>query len=236
VARKLLLDAGAKPTQPFPGIYLKWESQCMVCFRHIKPTLANVRAGHSPCVYCSGKRVDKKTAFEFAITRGLKPLVGYPGATKRWKVKCLKCERNSTVSWVTLQLKKKNAGCSSCTEFGFKSLEPAYLYLISHPDLNAHKVGIGNTNAKRIEKHLKNGWQIHRVYMFKKGSVAHQIEQSTIDWLRNIKGLGPAYRSGDGWTETVPANQISVHALNKKVLEYSKNRGSLVKASHFERV
>lgn len=232
-AKALMREAGAIPLEPFKGINEKWRCKCSVCFREISPKLANVRAGHSPCVYCSGKKVDAVTAYEYALSRGLRPLTKYPGATQRWKVHCLKCERNSTISWVTLQTKRKNAGCSSCTEFGFKPLEPTYLYVITHPKKLAHKVGIGNTNAKRIEQHLKNGWVIYRVLEFKQGVAAHKVEQEVIEWLRIEKSIGPAFRTGDGWTETVPSHEISLFGIAKKVKELSGSAGKPVPHSKF---
>jgi hypothetical protein len=235
VARGIMRDAGAIPLEPFKGIHHKWMSKCSTCFRLINPPFTNVRNGHSPCVYCSGKKVDPETAREFALTKGLKPLVKYPGATKPWKVECLKCGRNSKVSWVTLQLKRKNAGCSSCTEHGFKPLDPAYLYLITHKKKSAHKVGIGNTNAKRLEKHIKNGWTLYKVYEFPKGSTAHSIEQSMIEWLRVERSLGPAFRSGDGWTETVPAIEVSLATIHRKMNSMINGRGKKVDLNQFKK-
>jgi len=232
-AIRIMKTAGALPLEPFQGQRKKWRSKCLKCFREIAPPFGNVRAGHAPCQYCSGKKVDPQSAYDFAITRGVKPLQKFPGATQRWKVRCLRCERITTVSWVNLQLKKKNSGCSSCTEFGFKPLEPAYLYLITHPTKNAHKIGIGNTEARRIEKHLKNGWKIYKILEFKKGSQAHLIEQQIISWLREEKYLGPAYRTGDGWTETVKSNDISLQSIWRKVTELSKDKGTLVRNSLF---
>jgi len=213
------MNAGAMPLEKFPGTYQKWRCRCTTCLREINPELANMRNGHNPCVYCSGKKVDKKSAREFALTRGVSPLTEFPGAKKKWKIKCLKCKRISYINWTSLQLRRKNAGCSSCTEYGFKPLEPAYLYLITHQSRHAHKIGIGNKNAKRIEMHLKNGWTIYRVLEFKKGKKAHQIEQSVIEWLRTEKTIGPAFRTGDGWTETVPSDEITLSSIFKKVIE-----------------
>ena len=232
-AKKIMLKAGAKPLVPFQGIYKKWHSQCLSCFREIEPEFANVRGGHAPCIYCSGRKVDHETAVNFAISRGLKPLVKFPGATKRWKVKCLKCKRNSYTSWTTLQLKRKNAGCSSCTVFGFKPHEPAYFYVITHPRKKAHKVGIGNTSSRRIEKHISNGWKLHKVYEFRKGTMANRLEQRTLEFLRIELQIGPAYRKGDGWTETVPSESISLPAIVKKVETLSKGKMTVVKASKF---
>ena len=232
-ATKILRAAGARPLEKYVSIYAKWKSQCLTCFREISPSLANVRDGHSPCVYCSGKKVDAVTAKEFALSRGLDPIGKYPGATKRWKVRCLKCQRTSSVSWVTLQLKRKNAGCSSCTIFGFKPLEPTYLYVITHKQKKAHKIGIGNANARRIEKHVSNGWQIKEVLLFKKGTVAHKVEQEVIEWFRTELNLGPAYRNGDGWTETVPSNEIDVISIVKKVRKLSDNKGEKISPQRF---
>jgi len=130
-------------------------------------------------------------------------------------------------------MKKQNSGCSSCTEFGFKPLEPAYLYLITHETKKAHKIGIGNTDARRIEKHLHNGWEIYKALEFKKGAQARQIEQQILSWLRNEKFLGPAYRTGDGWTETVSAKEISLQKIWRKVNELSRDKGKLVRKTHF---
>jgi len=234
-AKALMREAGAIPLEPFKGINEKWQCKCSVCFREISPKLGNVRAGHSPCVYCSGKKVDAKTAYEYALSKGLRPLTKYPGATQRWKVHCLRCNRKSTVSWVTLQMKRKNAGCSSCTEYGFKPLEPTYLYVITHPTKLAHKVGIGNTSAKRIEQHLKNGWEIYKILEFKKGVAAHRVEQDVIEWLRTEKSLGPAFRMGDGWTETVPSSEISLATIARKVGALSGANGKTVNVAKFVR-
>ena len=234
-AKAIMKDAGAIPLEPFVGINEKWLCKCSICLRQIEPKFANVRSGHSPCVYCSGKRVDPNTAYEFAISRALKPLRKYPGASKPWKVLCLKCQRTSTVSWVSIQMRRKNAGCSSCTVHGFKPLDPAYLYLISHPGKKAHKVGIGNKNARRIEHHVRNGWQIYKVLEYSKGLHAHKIEQSLIEWLRVEKSIGPAFRTGDGWTETVPSGEISLIAISRKMSEFDKSKGKVVNNEIFKR-
>ena len=157
----------------------------------------------------------------------------YPGATKGWKVQCLKCNRVSTESWVTMQLKRKNAGCSSCTEFGFKPLKPGHIYVITHKDKTAHKVGIGNKNAKRIEQHQKNGWGIYKVLEFKKGEKAHLIEQTVIEWLRIEKEIGPAFRAGDVWTKTVPFDAIALSKIFKKIVEVAGGNHLLVPSKTF---
>ena len=132
----------------------------------------------------------------------------YPGATKGWKVQCLMCYRVSTASWITMQLKRKNAGCSSRTEFRFKPLK--------HKDKTAHEVGIGNKNVKRIEQHQKNGQGIYKVLEFKRGEKANLIEQTVIEWLRIEKEIGPAFRAGMyGSRRCLPIPQPCLRYLRK---------------------
>ena len=232
-ALKIMKQAGAIPLEEFPGGNKPWKSKCAVCLREISPKYGNVKNGHNPCVYCSGKKVDAATAVEWAKSRGLIPLVKYPGATAKWKVRCTKCKRTDSTTWTMLQLKAKNAGCSSCTIFGFKPLEPAYLYLITHKQKKAHKIGIGNVGARRIEKHQKNGWEIYRVRVFEKGRDAHAAEQVIVAWLRQEKMIGPAFRVGDGWTETMPSNQITLSSVWAKVGTASKGKFKPVAAKEF---
>ncbi len=232
-AKSIMVKAGVIPLEPFNGIYSNWLCKCSVCLREISPRLSNVRGGHSPCIYCSDKKFDANAAREFAISRGLVPINKYPGALAKWKVRCTKCGRVDTTTWTRLQLKAKDAGCSSCTVFGFKPLQPAYLYLITHQKKKAHKIGIGNVGARRIEKHLRNGWIIYKVRVFDKGHDAHATEQAIINWLREERMIGPAYRSGDGWTETMPSNQISLATVWSLVVKKSKGKYKPVSAKEF---
>jgi len=96
-------------------------------------------------------------------------------------------------------------------------------------------VGIGNTNARRIEKHLSNGWHLHEVLLFKRGTIAHQVEQEVIEWFRVELNLGPAYRSGDGWTETVSAKEIDIKKVSRKVKSVSAGRATKVKVTNFKK-
>jgi len=63
--------------------------------------------------------------------------------------------------------------------------------------------------------------------------VAHRVEQEVIEWLRIEKSIGPAFRTGDGWTETVPSHEISLFGIAKKVKELSGSAGEPVPDSRF---
>ena len=94
-------------------------------------------------------------------------------------------------------------------------------------------MGIGNKNAKRIEKHQKNGWEIYKVLEFKKGEKAHLIEQTVIEWLCIEKEIGTAFRAGDVWAETVPSDAIALSKIFKKIIEVAGGNHLLVPSKTF---
>ena len=201
-AESVMRKSGVEPTEPYPGARVPWLSRCLTCLRSVSPQYANVSTGHVPCVYCAKKRVDPQTAFELAISRGLEPLEPYPGSVVPWDMKCLKCSKQTSVTWVSLNQKREGAGCSSCTPFGFKPNIESYVYFISNEDREAFKIGISNLGSGRLAKHRKNGWVIMRLLKFELGSDAHDVEQKTLKYLRRDKKHQPAFFAGDGWTET----------------------------------
>jgi predicted GIY-YIG superfamily endonuclease len=106
--------------------------------------------------------------------------------------------------------------------------EPAYLYLVTHQILGAHKIGIANdgTRVNRIREHQKYGWDLFKSISFESGDEAFQIEQQVLSWLRQKKGLG-IYLSKEqlpqgGYSETVDATEINLPIIWAKVLMLSK--------------
>jgi len=187
--------------------------------RTISPNYQNVRNGHKPCAYCSGNKIDPKEALSLARSRKLKPLEPFPGNLIPWQVKCLKCKRKTTITWAVLRTKKTDAGCSNCTAHGFKPQDPAILYVITHEDKAAHKVGIANLDTGRVRKHELNGWRVVKIYDFEVGRDAYHVEQSILLWLRKGLELPAGIERGDGWTETVPSALIST----AKICNFIKN-------------
>ena len=62
---------------------------------------------------------------------------------------------------------------------------------------------------------------------------AHTAEQAIVAWLRQEKMIGPAFRVGDGWTETMPSNQITLSSVWAKVGTASKGKFKPVAAKEF---
>jgi hypothetical protein len=210
-----MLKRGVEPLEPFPGAVKPWKSKCLTCLREVEPAFSNVSNGHSPCVYCSKKKVDPETAFEVSLSKALQPLEPFPGAVIPWAMKCLKCDRETETTWTILNAKRPGSGCASCTPYGFKPSLESYFYIIEHDAKNAFKVGISNLGSGRLSKHLKNGWVIHYLMKFENGIEAKKLETLMLHQLRKVEKLPPAFFSGDGWTETIPNKPDSAKRLWK---------------------
>ncbi len=117
----LMIAAGAKPLEAFPGSKKPWLCECLKCGREISPSFGNVKNnGTKPCAYCSKKRVHPDDAEKLMRDAGLEPLEPYPGSNVKWKCKHLKCGEivYPAHSWIVAG----QGGCQKCgyVESGLK--------------------------------------------------------------------------------------------------------------------
>jgi len=117
-----------------------------------------------------------------------------------------------------------HGGCLNCSDIGFKPKQPALLYLITHEQMNAIKVGITNTTTviNRLDQFKRYGWRIHKKYRFKKGIEASKVEEKIMNWLKKDLKLPNYLTDKDmpvtgGHTETVSADSITVLEIQKKI-------------------
>ena len=182
--------------------------------------------GYNPCVYCAGKKVDPKTAFQLMLNAGLTPLEKYKRADSRWRCTCNKCGKIVTPTYTSIRIGQ--GGCKFCTNKGLDYNAPSFLYLMTHQELRSHKVGIGNykTRNNRIDEHKKTGWILIQNIDFQTGEEAFQVEQETLVWLREVKKLGIYLSKSEmpqgGETETVDASEIDLPTIWAKVEELSR--------------
>jgi hypothetical protein len=113
--------------------------------------------------------------------------------------------------------------CSICADYRFNPAEPAIVYLVTHPILTAHKVGISNIHARqnRLKHWLLNGWQTFKTLHFDVGADAQQVEKAVLIWLRDDLELGPCLTKkecGHGWSETVSADSIDLPTIWDQVV------------------
>lgn len=91
-----------------------------------------------------------------------------------------------------------------------------YLYLISHANLQALKIGVSNnaSQSDRVSDHVSQGWKVENIWTFNNFSSAERIEGAVIAWWRNELKLPPhvpqsAMPQG-GYTETVSSARIGI--------------------------
>jgi hypothetical protein len=230
----IMQKAGFKPLEPYKHRHHPWKSECQKCGNIVAPHLGGIIGGQG-CRFCSGLVVDPDKAREKMLAADLEPLVDYPGAGKPWKSKCTKCSR--IVQPRYSQLAYGIGGCKFCASHGYDFTKAGILYLITHDELGAHKVGITNVDSKekRLEKHLNQGWKVFKKRTFQDGNIAYEVEQAVLEWLRAELGLlvhlSRSQMPQGGWTETVDAAEVDLPLVWKKVEELAKNGGG--KVLHF---
>ena len=114
--------------------------------------------------------------------------------------------------------------CRYCARHGFDYLAPSVVYLITHPQLGAHKVGITGVDTTRLEAWRKHGWQAFKTRRFGVGHIAREVEQSVLRWLREELGHSAyldAVQCPNGHTETVSADSIDLPTIWAKVQEFA---------------
>lgn len=217
--------AGFEPLEAYKGRHFPWKCKCMKCGKEIAPHYSGIVAGGG-CRYCSGLVVDPSEASKVMKKMKLQPLVPYPGAGIPWLCKCLKCGREITPRYSSVN--KGIGGCKYCAARGYDFSKGGILYLITNKNLNAHKIGITNEAAKekRISKHIKEGWDVYQTRYFVDGNTAFEVEQEILLWWRIELAL-PVYLSKiempqGGFTETVDAAEIDLLTIWTRVQEASK--------------
>jgi hypothetical protein len=226
-ARNIMIKAGVTPLVKFPGARKPWRSKCNECGMVVNPFYSPVaNQGYNPCAYCAGKKVDPKTAFHLMLNAGLTPLEKYKRADSRWRCTCNKCGKIVTPTYSAIRIGQ--GGCKYCTNKGLDYNSPAFLYLMTHQEFRAHKVGVGNhkTRHNRIKEHTKTGWILINSRDFTTGEDAFNVEQETLIWLRETKNLGIYLSKTEmpqgGETETVDASEIDLPTIWAKVEEFSR--------------
>jgi hypothetical protein len=224
----LLSEKKLKPIGSFVNGKTPWICQCLKCKREVRPRVNDLRAGQSGCIYCAGLRIDEKVAIRLANKNGFTPLVPYPGAKKGWESVCNLCGQISKPHYTSMQQGMNR--CKFCSTGGFDFNEPAIVYLITHEQLGAHKIGVAGAakHNERLKKHQKQGWIIYKHIEFKRGVQAFNVESKVLHWLRYQKKLTP-YLSMEqmpqaGWSETIDASEIELVTIWAKVKELSKVR------------
>jgi hypothetical protein len=233
--------AGVDPLTPYPGgNSLPWLSKCMKCGSIVNSSFATSTStrGNGGCLNCAAigraeaQRIDPGHAKRMMIKAGAKPLEPYKNGSTPWLCECLKCGRKVRPKLSVVN--QGNTPCPGCPEgdgYGFNYYEPAVVYLITHPILGIHKIGIAGAESRRLKVHIGGGWEVYRTKSFDKGQDAYLLEQSVLNWMRLEMKWPVGITSGSGWTETVNGEDVSLPqiwlrtlSIARKLQAFEKNR------------
>lgn len=220
-------SAGIEALEPYPGKpNFRWRGRCMRCGSEVNASLSTAERpkGGNGCAECAskgraeGQRIPQQIAEEYMIAAGAVPLEPYVDGGTPWRCRCLHCgDEVEPRLWL---IRQGVGPCPRCSVWGFKRTSPALVYLVTHPELKAHKIGVAGIQTSRLYKHRKNGWRVVRTLEVEKGSSALFIEKSVISWFRT-SGWPPAGRGYDGWTETVSEDAVTLRTIWRHVLAAS---------------
>lgn len=111
-AKKLMIEAGVEPIEPYKSSSSPWLCQCLKCGEKVTPQFQNVKNGHKACKYCSGKAVTQEAAISIYLSSGAKPIGPFIRTDLRWEGNCFGC--NSEVSPRLDDLKQGQGACRKC--------------------------------------------------------------------------------------------------------------------------
>ncbi len=227
--QKTFIEAGVELLVKYPYENDKpLKCRCLRCKRIVTPSYANARKHKEGCKYCAGTFVDPKEAKNLMISFGYMPKEKYPGTDAPWKVQHVVC---GTICHPTYgNIKRGGGGCRNCADWGFSTDKPSYIYLITHKEFNAHKVGIANqaklAKSDRVHKFKNHGWEVHRIWQFKDGYSVLQIEAEVFRIVRKEMKIPQYLAKGqmkyEGETETMNADSITLIQLEKIVTKAIK--------------
>jgi hypothetical protein len=223
-ARKAMLKAQLEPLEEYTNAKVRWKCKCLRCKKIVFPTYSAIQSGGSGCIYCAkGQFVDPEDAFKLMQRNGFEPLEPYSGTHKKWKSIHIKCGKIVYPQHSAIQ--QGNGGCRTCATSGYQYAKESYLYLITHQQFGAHKIGIANKSkvksTDRLYRHKQEGWEVVEVWNFNDGWFVARIETRIFQILRNELGISQflvkEQMKFGGQTETLDSSAISIPELKKLV-------------------
>ena len=161
------------------------------------------RPNGSGCPICSGLKVlagfnDLATLFPELASQVIKgdPKTVTPKSNKKLLWRC-----NKGHVWeaaVQNRTPPASTGCPECSENGFKTSLPAWLYLLARP--GEQQLGVTNRREGRLREHAPFGWSEVEVMGPFPGDQVLALEKKFKKWLRKEVGLVPG--THENWFTT----------------------------------
>jgi hypothetical protein len=224
-ARKVMLESSLEPLEEYINANAKWKCKCVKCGNIVFPTYSAIQSGHGGCIHCAkGQYVDPEEAKNFMVAHGFEPLTPYKGYHAKWECVHVKCGNKIETKYGDIQ--RGREGCRYCSISGFRYDRESYIYLITHKEFGAHKVGIANKvkvkSNDRLYRHMAEGWEVVQVWNFQDGWIVARIENQVFMILRKDLKI-PQYLVKEqmkfgGQTETMDASAISIPKVKELVI------------------
>jgi hypothetical protein len=113
-AEAFLRSKGFEPLETYPGNKTLWKVRHVECGKETKLKYNVLQQGYTQgCRFCSKVIVDAEEAFRFFQSKGLTPLVEYPGANVPWKSIHQVC--GNVISPRYGHIKSGRTGCPHCS-------------------------------------------------------------------------------------------------------------------------
>ncbi|MGC0374727.1 hypothetical protein [Streptomyces sp. SAI-229] len=216
-ARAAMLEHGFIVLVDFLGTGKPWLSQCVAAGHIVAPRYDNVTSRNGGCRFC--KRYgpgDPHEAVADMRAAGFRPLEPFKNIASPWLSLCERCAKTSTPR--LNNVRARGECCQHCARYGLDPAAPACLYVLSHAEYGAVKIGITGlrTREDRVARFRGHGWVPFTQIDFATGADAYRVEQSVIRRLR-IEGhgvfLGDVQMPIGGYKETFDATSVSVERL-----------------------
>jgi hypothetical protein len=138
-------------------------------------------------------------------------------------------------SWRTSPNNRLSTGCPRCSLGGYDQSKPGILYFLRHPELRARKVGITNTDSKRLQRLEREGWVVLGLWTHENGLIPLNTETLVLRWLRQDLMLPPylskeLMRSTGGWSETFsdsePSDSVVHEFIELQIRKFDNKHGA----------
>jgi len=120
IAEAIMVKAGLQPLETYVRNSHKWKCKCLKCGAIVHPRYQDIRRGGGGCRPCGNAKMAKSLtlssdkAVRVMLGANLKPLERYKGAIKKWKCKCLICNKIVYPSYSNVS--KNKSGCVYCSK------------------------------------------------------------------------------------------------------------------------
>ncbi|MEE1845332.1 hypothetical protein ACIODX_14940 [Streptomyces sp. NPDC088190] len=216
-AKEAMLERGFIVLVDFLGTGKPWLSHCVAAGHIVAPRYDNVTGRNGGCRFC--KRYgpgDPHEAVADMRAVGFRPLEPFKNIASPWLSLCERCTKTSTPR--LNNVRARGECCQHCARYGLDPGAPARVYVLSHAEYGAVKIGVSGlrTREDRVARFRGHGWVQFAQIDFATGADAYRVEQSVIRRLR-IEGHGVFLGDGQmpigGYKETFDATTVSVERL-----------------------